>query len=179
MVVSLLLYFYVSFEAGIPDTGARLKMSSPHCKQQELCIRFTLSGPRLNIKAVFPGCGDSHVKDKTVARPSYLWNGDPYTGKTTSYIETDPWCFVVRNRPMFYPHPSSLPHMQLGESYDPIILFAWRRQATGQTSVELSSEVLCGIHLKAVSQVFMNVIYDMSPEITHLKLQPYSHRSMT
>ena len=30
------------------------------------------SGPRLNIKTVFPWYGDSHVKDKTVARPSYL-----------------------------------------------------------------------------------------------------------
>ena len=29
-------------------------------------------GPRLNIKTVFPGYEDSHVKDKTVARPSYL-----------------------------------------------------------------------------------------------------------
>ena len=28
--------------------------------------------PRLNIKTVFPRYGDSHVKDKTVARPSYL-----------------------------------------------------------------------------------------------------------
>ena len=36
-------------------------------------------GPRLNIKTVFPRYGDSHVKDKTVAR-----HGDPYTGKTTS-----------------------------------------------------------------------------------------------
>ena len=29
-------------------------------------------GSRLNIKTVFPRYGDSHVKDKTVARPSYL-----------------------------------------------------------------------------------------------------------
>ena len=29
-------------------------------------------GPRLNIKAVFHRYIDSHVKDKTVARPSYL-----------------------------------------------------------------------------------------------------------
>ena len=29
-------------------------------------------GGCLNIKTVFPGYGDSHVKDKTVARPSYL-----------------------------------------------------------------------------------------------------------
>ena len=30
------------------------------------------SGPHLNIKTVFPRYGYSHVKDKTVARPSYL-----------------------------------------------------------------------------------------------------------
>ena len=30
------------------------------------------SGPCLNIKTVFPRYGDSHVKDKTVVRPSYL-----------------------------------------------------------------------------------------------------------
>ena len=29
--------------------------------------------------------GDSHVKDKTVARPSYFQHGDPYTGKTSLY----------------------------------------------------------------------------------------------
>ena len=42
------------------------------------------SGPRLDIKTIFPRYGDSHVKDKTVARPSYLQHGDPYTGKTAS-----------------------------------------------------------------------------------------------
>ena len=34
----------------------------------------------LNIKTIFPGYGDSHVKDKTVL--SLTW--DPYTGKMTS-----------------------------------------------------------------------------------------------
>ena len=29
-------------------------------------------GPRLNINTIFSRYGDSHVKDKTVARPSYL-----------------------------------------------------------------------------------------------------------
>ena len=33
---------------------------------------FKLTGPRHNIKAVFPRYGNSHVKDKTIARPSYL-----------------------------------------------------------------------------------------------------------
>ena len=37
------------------------------------------SGSRLNIEAVFPMYGDSHVKEKTVVRPSVLWNGDTYT----------------------------------------------------------------------------------------------------
>ena len=29
-------------------------------------------GPRLNIKTIFPRYGDSHVKDKTITRPSCL-----------------------------------------------------------------------------------------------------------
>ena len=44
----------------------------------------TEPGPRLSIKTAFPRYGDSNVKDKTVARPSYLKHGDPYTGKMTS-----------------------------------------------------------------------------------------------
>ena len=42
------------------------------------------SGPRLNIKTVFHRCGDSHVKDNTVVRPSYLQHEDPNTSKMTS-----------------------------------------------------------------------------------------------
>ena len=38
----------------------------------------TSPGPRLNVKTVFPKHGNSHVKDKTVARPSYLYHGDPW-----------------------------------------------------------------------------------------------------
>ena len=49
-----------------------------------------LSGPHINTKTVFPRYGDSHVKDKKVARPSYLWHGDPYTGKTTSLYWDSP-----------------------------------------------------------------------------------------
>ena len=43
------------------------------------CLKFGIlasewgqAGPRLNIKTVFPTFGDSHVKDKTVAKPSYF-----------------------------------------------------------------------------------------------------------
>ena len=35
----------------------------------------------------------SHVKDKTVGRPSYLLHGDPYTGKTTS-LYWDPYHYL-------------------------------------------------------------------------------------
>ena len=53
-------------------------------------IQCRQSGPRLNIKTVFPRYGDSHVKDKTVMRPSYLLHGDPYTGKMTYLYPNGP-----------------------------------------------------------------------------------------
>ena len=37
-----------------------------------LSVTLITPGPRLNIKTIFPRYGDSHVKDKTVARLSYL-----------------------------------------------------------------------------------------------------------
>ena len=48
------------------------------------------SGLCLNIKTVFPRYGDSHVKDKTVLRLSYLKHWDLYTGKTTSLYWDSP-----------------------------------------------------------------------------------------
>ena len=41
-------------------------------------------GPYLNIKKVFPGIGVSIIKNKTVMRLSYLYNGNSYTGKMAS-----------------------------------------------------------------------------------------------
>ena len=52
-------------------------------------------GPCLNINTVFLRYGDSHVKDKTVTRPSYFQHGDPSTGKTTSLYWDDPQAFCV------------------------------------------------------------------------------------
>ena len=41
-------------------------------------------GPRLNIKTAFPRYGkEKKVKEKKVAKLSYLEHGDPYTGKKT------------------------------------------------------------------------------------------------
>ena len=60
--------------------------------------RRKISGSRLNIKTVFPSYGDSHVKDKTVAKLSYLKHGDPYMDKTTSlYWNAPPLVTYDRN----------------------------------------------------------------------------------
>ena len=47
-------------------------------------------GPCLNIKTVFPGMDIFHDQIKTVVRPSYLYNGDSYTVKTTSLYKGGP-----------------------------------------------------------------------------------------
>ena len=46
--------------------------------------------PRLNIKTVLRRYEDSHVKDKTVARPSYLYMGIPILVRQHLYIEMPP-----------------------------------------------------------------------------------------
>ena len=61
------------------------------------------------LKTIFPWYGDSHVTDKTVARPSYLQHEDPYTGKTISLYWDGPWsgqqkssskhCSNISNKP--------------------------------------------------------------------------------
>ena len=52
-------------------------------------------GPRLNINTDrLSHVWGSHVKDKTVARPSYLWHGDPCIGKSASLYWDAPWLLV-------------------------------------------------------------------------------------
>ena len=46
-------------------------------------MRIWTSGLRLNIKMIFSGVG-FHYKDKTVVRPSYLYNGNSLASKTVS-----------------------------------------------------------------------------------------------
>ena len=67
-----------------------------HYHVRHLLLNALQAAPRLNIKTIFPRYWDSHVKDKTVARPSYLKPGDPFTGKTTWLYWDDPlWFFMV------------------------------------------------------------------------------------
>ena len=72
-------------------------------------VALTWPEPRLNIKTVFPGYGDSHVKDKTVGDRLIFNMGDPYTGKTTSLYwdgpkkaQTPGACFTVK--PVYNDH---------------------------------------------------------------------------
>ena len=46
-------------------------------------------GPRLNEKTVFPGMG-FHCKYMTVVRQSFIYNGNSYTGNTTSLYWDSP-----------------------------------------------------------------------------------------
>ena len=56
------------------------------------------------MKTVFPRYGDSHVKDKTVVRPSYLLHGDTFTGKTTSLYWDGPQAPMIFSSVQFKNH---------------------------------------------------------------------------
>ena len=60
----------------------------------------SLPGKYINIKDVVLPVLESHHKDKTVSRPSYLHNGNPYIVKDGLYIETGPR--MVFNDPCLY-----------------------------------------------------------------------------
>ena len=57
------------------------------------------TGPHLNIETAFVGVKYEyfHYIDKTVVRPSYLYNGNHFTDKKTSYIEMIP---VLKSIPL-------------------------------------------------------------------------------
>ena len=50
--------------------------------------------PRLNMKTIFSRYGDFHVKDKTVARPSYFWHGIPIL-TTSLYWDGSQAAFII------------------------------------------------------------------------------------
>ena len=54
-----------------------------------------------------------------------------------------------------------------------ISLVARLYQAIAWANADLSLKVFCGIHLRAISQVLMNLIHNMYSEITLLKLLPH------
>ena len=50
-----------------------------------------IPGPRFNIKTVFPRYGDSHVKDKTVARPSLKFVPKGLIDNNPALVEIMAW----------------------------------------------------------------------------------------
>ena len=56
------------------------------------------TGPCLNIKTGLPRYRYYHYKDKTVVRPSYLYNGNSYTGKTTSLYSLTRYCAATSSQ---------------------------------------------------------------------------------
>ena len=61
-----------------------------------LCSKTTWG--HLDIKMASYQYGNTHYKDKTVWRPSYLCNGNPYLWKWGLRIETVLWFFTQRNQ---------------------------------------------------------------------------------
>ena len=56
-----------------PSLSIAFQPQTPSGKQLYFTMKQLVgSGPRLNIKTVFPRYGDSHVKDKPAVRPAYL-----------------------------------------------------------------------------------------------------------
>ena len=69
-------------------------LSNCHLKHQTdillICNGVRWPGPWSNIKTVFPWYGDSHVKDTTVVRPSYLYQDKLSNDIKTKRLQT-PW----------------------------------------------------------------------------------------
>ena len=90
------------------------------------------SGPGLNMKTVFPRYGDSHYKDETFMRPSYLYNGNPYTGKTTSlYMYCDG---------LLVPRLQSLPGYSIGWPGGTLLMQATLPWRSGQNRLRLNNK---------------------------------------
>ena len=67
-----------------------LKTLSAKCRPFRLDLNLLSSGVRLNMNMPSYHYRNSHYKDNTVSRPSYLYNGNPHTKKDRPYIETGP-----------------------------------------------------------------------------------------
>ena len=68
----------------------------PCLQIEETWLRDKVPGAHLSMKASSYKYRNSHYKDKTVSRPSYLYNGkNPHTCKDRLYIEMGPWILVL------------------------------------------------------------------------------------
>ena len=72
------------------------------------CLKLIMTWALSQYKDRLSQVWDSHVKDKTVARPSYLLHGDPYTDKTTSLYWDDPEVTTRVSFNSFYGYMTSM-----------------------------------------------------------------------
>ena len=79
--------------------------------------------PRLDIKSLFR-YGDSHYKDKTVVRPSYLYNGNPFTGTATSSYWDGPQRLNTQTHPIYHPPVIRMPMIRIWY-WSSWVLFIW------------------------------------------------------
>ena len=73
-------------------------MNMHHHKIEMSLISHAHWGPS-QYKERISGYADFHYKDKAIVRPSYLYNWNSYTGKTTSLYRDEPlvsrgWCSI-------------------------------------------------------------------------------------
>ena len=78
------------------------------------------SGARLNIKISSYRYMNSHNKDNTVPRLSYLYNGNPHTLKYCLYISTGPWGLSSRSCLRTTMHVNSINHWYASAEKDDI-----------------------------------------------------------
>ena len=79
-----------------PQTSRHLFISPKYlysnpkaCESHRTMQQYNKPGPRFNISTIFSLVRIS-IKDKTVVRPSYLYNGNPYTGKAKYFYWDGP-----------------------------------------------------------------------------------------
>ena len=93
------LYLRNSPEGGVPidfiDRYPIFNWVSMTCLRWEgtethVVAKVVTARARLNIKMILLAYGNFNYKDKTVVRPCHRYNGNSYTGKTTSLYWDDP-----------------------------------------------------------------------------------------
>ena len=87
-------------------------------------------GPRINIKMTYQ-YRNSHYKDKTVVRPSYLYNGNPYPERPSLYWKG---ALIISDRgvDLFIPKYSGV---STSGQYNDVIMSAIASQMTSLTIV--------------------------------------------
>ena len=132
---------------------------------------WVITGPefRLNVKTFFQ-LWYFHYKDKTFVRPSYLYNGNSYTGKMISLYWVRP--LLVRKSDYFhrsiYPFPSNMEEHEIK-----MHIYMYVKKTTWVLVIQSTKEIL-RCHFFILTKIWWSRIYITifwaSLKITHLFL---------